>query len=456
MIGVLCCVVLLPTAVILLLRLEGEKPAVELPLSSPMIGTSQTISMSVSDEKSGLRRVWIALLQEGKEVVLFDERFPGAGMFKGGKISKQPSLKIKIEPRTKGLNDGKAVLRVTAWDYSWRSWGHGNKTDLAKEITIDTRPPEIEVLSKFHNINQGGAGLVIYKISEPCGQSGAFVGDFFYPGRSGYYSDANILLAFFALDYAQSPDTKIYVEAVDLAGNRVKAGFYSHIRKKRFKKDIVSISDEFLNQKMPEFEVDLPPTIGASLVEKFLKVNRELRKTSADKIIELTSKSDTEMYWDGPFLRLPRSSRQAGFADHREYQHNGRTIDHQVHLGVDLASVRQSPIPAANRGKVIFTGRIGIYGKTVIIDHGFGLFSLYSHLSGFEARKGQIVSKGEVLGHTGDTGLAGGDHLHFSMVVNSTFVNPIEWWDADWIKNNITDKMNAVTGDAKKMEKAGS
>jgi len=57
---------------------------------------------------------------------------------------------------------------------------------------------------------------------------------------------------------------------------------------------------------------------------------------------------------------------------------------------------------------------------------------------------GKIVSKGEIIGRTGITGLAGGDHLHFGMLVGKTFVNPIEWWDTSWIKNNISGKINRV------------
>ena len=52
-----------------------------------------------------------------------------------------------------------------------------------------------------------------------------------------------------------------------------------------------------------------------------------------------------------------------------------------------------------------------------------------------------MVSKGEIIGKTGTTGLAGGDHLHFGMVVYNIFVNPIEWWDATWMKNNIQNKL---------------
>jgi murein DD-endopeptidase MepM/ murein hydrolase activator NlpD len=114
-------------------------------------------------------------------------------------------------------------------------------------------------------------------------------------------------------------------------------------------------------------------------------------------------------------------------------------------MGIDLASVAQSPVSASNTGKIIFAEGLGIYGKTVIIDHGFGLFSMYSHLSSFTVKKDQMVSKGEIIGRTGVTGLAGGDHLHFGILVHNTFVNPIEWWDESWIKNNISDKIKAVS-----------
>ncbi|MBL0701410.1 MAG: M23 family metallopeptidase [Desulfosarcina sp.] len=130
--------------------------------------------------------------------------------------------------------------------------------------------------------------------------------------------------------------------------------------------------------------------------------------------------------------------------DRRSYKYNGEIIDHQVHLGIDLASIAHSPVPASNKGRVAFTGSIGIYGKTVIIDHGFDLFSMYSHLSSIAVKKDQILLKGEILGRTGTTGLAGGDHLHFSILVNNIFVNPLEWWDRVWIKNNISSKLDAI------------
>jgi murein DD-endopeptidase MepM/ murein hydrolase activator NlpD len=147
------------------------------------------------------------------------------------------------------------------------------------------------------------------------------------------------------------------------------------------------------------------------------------------------------MHWQGIFSRLPNAANRARFADHRTYYYKGREIDRQVHLGIDLASVSNSPVPAGNTGVVVFAQHLGIYGKTVILDHGYGLFSMYSHLSQIAVQVGGRVSRGDKLGRTGSTGMAGGDHLHFSILINDTFVNPVEWWDRKWIQNNVTSKI---------------
>ena len=424
-------------------RLEGEKPSITLELPSPSIGKTQELALSVSDAKSGVRRIWIGLVKDGKEVVFFEKDLPFAGFIRGGIIHKE-SLNIMIEPVKMGITDGKAMLRMVARDCSWRRWLKGNTTYLEKDVIIDTRSPEVGILSRAHNVSQGGTGLVVYRVSETCPKSGVFVGDNFFPGYSGYFKDDNILIAFFALDYKQGPGTKIFVNATDFAGNSSRAGFPYYIKGKVFKKDLIEISDRFLNWKMPEFDVDISPDSKTPLVEKFLKVNQEVRKDNYQQLLSIVKNTDKKLFWKGTFLRLPKSARKAGFADHRRYKYKGHIIDRQIHMGVDLASVAHSPVSASNTGKGAFAETMGIYGKTVIIDHGFGLFSMYSHLSDFNVKQGQMVSKGEIIGHTGTTGLAGGDHLHFGMLVHNTFVNPVEWWDASWIRNNISGKMNMV------------
>jgi murein DD-endopeptidase MepM/ murein hydrolase activator NlpD len=437
---VLVLVVFAPVVWILIVRLEGEKPVIDCKLASSALGLSQKIPVFVSDGKSGLRSIWIGLVRDGKTHVLLEETFPGSGFLSGGDIEKESFL-VTFEPKKAGVSEGPATLRFVARDYSWRGRLGGNQTVVEKPVTIDTKPPSIHIVTRFHNVAQGGAGLVIYNLSEACPASGVYVGEDFYRGQSGFFNNQQRHMAFFALRYDQDRGTKLFVQATDAAGNRSVAGIPHQILKKKFRKDTIRLSDRFLSTKMPEFQNDLPQTAQLPAIEVFLKVNRDLRKSNYKKIVELVKDTDLKIHWDGVFLRLPNSARRAGFADHRNYHYKKGVVDHQVHLGIDLASIAASPVPAANNGRIVFAENLGIYGNTVIIDHGFGLFSMYSHLSEITVEKDTIVSKGDEIGRTGSTGLAGGDHLHFSMLVHHTFVNPIEWWDASWIENNVSSKI---------------
>ncbi|CAB1060252.1 Membrane proteins related to metalloendopeptidases [Olavius sp. associated proteobacterium Delta 1] len=443
-----CLIIVVPAAWFLTVRLEGKAPQVEVDLISLSWGRSQEITISVSDADSGLRQLWVGLLKDGKEIVLHDETFPSAGLLKGG-TTNDASVKIPVAPIDLGFSDGDAILRLVVRDYSWRDWWNGNKTYAEKPVVIDTRAPGIEVFTSAHNINQGGAGLVVYRTSETCSQSGVQVGNKFFPGHAGYFKDPNLYLAFFALGYEQGRDTAIHLTAADLAGNPGKSGFNYYIRRKKFRKDRINISDGFLKKKLPDFDSELPWDSKMSAVDRFLLVNRGLRQANYQKIVEVCRNTANKLHWRGVFLRLPNSANRARYADHRTYFYKKKEIDRQVHMGIDLASLANSPVPAANSGVVVFAEPLGIYGGTVIIDHGFGLFSMYSHLSFTAVKAGDQVSRGGILGRTGSTGMAGGDHLHFSMLINGTFVNPVEWWDKKWIENNVQSKIEQVKSSQK-------
>ena len=439
--GVLVGAVLIVAGVLgvfLLDRFEGEKPELTLELISPYINKSRELVVNLADARSGLRKVWVSLVKDGKEATLVEEEFPSGGIVARGEY-REKSIGFHIDPAKLNLSDGDAILRMAVWDYSWRGSFNGNQTYIEKELIIDTRAPQIEIYSKAHNVSQGGSGLVIYRLSEPCPRSGVTVGDKFFPGDSGAFQDGDVYLAFFALAHDQGPGTELFVSAEDRAGNHTRAGFAHHIRRKKFKRDTIRISDRFLNWKIPEFEIDKPK---ATLTEKFLAINRDQRRADYERIQEICKSPMPVMHWSGRFLRLPKSAPRAGFADHRTYIYNGKEIDRQVHLGADLASTEQAPVPAANGGVVVFADQLGIYGRTVFIDHGFGLFSMYAHLNQITVKQGQTIAKGDILGKTGTTGLAGGDHLHFGILIRDTFVNPIEWWDATWIKHNISSKID--------------
>ena len=444
LIALFLCGLAIPPVRMIVTRLEGEMPIFQIERPIHTIGASYILKGWASDQKSGLRRVWIAILQQGKESVLFDKAFPSRGFFGGGELQEQP-VSLEINADVLGLSDGEALLRTAVWDYSYRGWWTGNRAYAEHKILIDTKPPTIDVVSRTHNLNQGGAGLAIYRVTEPGTVNGVQAGNSFFPGYTGFFSDPDLYVAFFAIAYDEGPESSLYVRATDPAGNTWKAGFAHHINSRHFKQDTMIISDAFLRRKIPEFEhaLDIAKP-SASLLDKFIAINRDLRQASYKTLKDVCKKSEAKLYWEGPFLRLPGSARRAGFADRRKYQYNGKTVDEQVHLGIDLASTAHSPVPAANNGRVVFAEYLSIYGKTVLLDHGFGLFSMYAHLSRIEVAKNHVVSRGDIIGSTGTTGLAGGDHLHYAMIVGDTYVNPVEWWDPNWIRHNVTDKLKQV------------
>ena len=437
---ILAVLIISPLLIIVGIRFEGEKPAVNIDILLASIGVSGELTANISDNKSGIRHAWFALSKDGKEAVLATKDYPAEGLWGKG-TQKKETFTINIEPQKLGFKDGKAKLRIRVSDYSWRGWFTGNITYLEKEIIIDTKPPEIDVLSRSHNLRKGGSALIIYKITGGAVKNGVVVGDNFFPGHAGYFDNPDVFLAFFALNHKQGPSTNMFLEAYDEAGNRARAGFSHYIGAKNYKRDRIRISDSFLNSQMPSFQIDGP---YQNNIEKFLIINRDVRKKNGQTIMACGRKPDNTFHWKGSFSRLPASATRANYADHRRYEYKGKVVDNQYHLGIDLASIKRAPVPAANNGRIALVETIGIYGKTVVIDHGFGLFSTYSHLSSVEVVENQKVSKNDIVGRTGVTGLVGGDHLHFGMFVNNTFVNPVEWWDASWITNNITSKINAV------------
>lgn len=436
-------ILIIPTVWILTVRFEKTPPSINIEFPKTSVGETFEINGSISDRQTGLRTFWIGILQNGSEIELLRLNFDAGMIYKGGKKHYE-IVKKTVEPKKLSLSDGKATLRMVVMDYSWRGGGKGNKTYIEKEITIDTKAPEIDILTTTHNVSQGGSGLVIYKTSEPGAETGVFVDKVFFPGHSGYFNNKGVHLAFFALGPKQGKDIRIFVTAKDQAGNKTQAGFSYYIKRRKFKEDTIGISDNFLNWKMPEFNTREFGVAESSGIQKFLAVNSKLREKNGLQITLPGKRTDKKKYWDGAFGRLPKSANRAGFADYRSYMYNGKLVDNQYHMGIDLASIKRSDVPAANYGKVVLAENIGIYGKTVVIDHGFGLFSLYAHLSQIDVPLGKVVSKGESLGRTGTTGLAGGDHLHFGMFIHNVFVNPVEWWDATWIRHNITSKLEDI------------
>jgi hypothetical protein len=419
---------------------EGEKPRVALEPMPEYLSGVQKFALNIEDLKRGLKWLKVSVNQEGRELTVLDQRFPFKGLLnrEGAHHFRE---EVVIDPLSLNLAQGRVDLNVNVWDYAKRNGGNGNMTLLQHRMIVDTIPPSLKTTSRMNNINLGGACLLVYQASSDAEQTGVFVNELFFPGFAvGEKASKGSYVCFFALPFDSGENTPIYLWAKDQAANTSTASFYHHIRRKGFRKDTINITDGFLRRLLPYFSFySFAP--GDTEIQKFLKINNGLRNESHERLIRVTQQTSPEKLWDGPWLRLPNAATMARFADHRIYYYRGEKIDEKDHLGMDLASLANSPVPAANHGRVLFAERNGIYGLTVVIDHGLGVSSVYGHLSKIEVKEGQEVRKGDKIGYTGHTGLAGGDHLHFGMMVWGVPVNPIEWWDGHWIQDNIARKL---------------
>ncbi len=353
-----------------------------------------------------------------------------------------------------GVQEGAGTLRVRA---ARKAFGRTttNAASAERQLQVRLRPPRLQVLSTHHYINQGGSEMIVYKV-EPAGvTSGVMVGDKFFKGYPAAgaaslaeglpterLSDPAVHVAFFGLDWNQAGETPMYLHAEDEAGNRARADFERRVFPKAFRRSDIRVDDAFLNRVVPAIEVETPSlTAQGSLIDRYVVINRDLRKTNSDEIAKLSEKTTSELQWRGAFVPYTNGAVQASYADQRTYFYNGTEVDRQVHLGFDLASNANAPVNAGNRGTVVHAGYLGIYGNCVIIDHGMGLQSLYGHLSSIGTSVGQTVERGAEIGRSGTTGLAGGDHLHYTMLLQGQSINPVEWWDGHWIEDRIVRKL---------------
>ncbi len=411
--------------------LDHEKPVVKLSQDLIAIGKKKEIGITFSDSASGLSRVTVEIIQDNKPRMIAEESFPSRGV-------RQKAVRLTIDTEALKLRNGQAIINIKATDFSLFK----NETLLATQVKIDTVPLQISVLNPVNYINQGGTGFITYRTSKPTTLTGVYVDDKFFPGHTILINSRPTSVAYFALAMdAANAKTKIFILARDEADNEARSSIPYSIKPKKFRSDKVNLSDAFLQNIMPGFQSSTPQLQGKSAVDVFAYVNGTMREENTKAIQALCSKSINKQLWEGPFLRMRNAKPMALFGDQRTYLIAGTSYGTSVHLGVDLASTAHAPIEAANSGIVVFAGPLGIYGNAIIIDHGLGLFSLYGHLSSIETAVGKTVKKEEKIGVSGMTGLAGGDHLHFSILVGGQFVNPQEWWDPHWITDNVMKKM---------------
>ena len=423
----------------------GAEPQVEIHPGLPAIGPATPIQVVVEEPARGLGEISVELLQ-GAAVVTLDSQSFQPRPFWAFWGPKRDRYEVDLEVGRNAqpqLQEGEATLRVTAHRASTWLRRPGPRV-VAQDFPVRLRPPKLEVVRSPGPVSTGGSGLVVYRVGPESREDGVRIGAWEFPGYPLPGGAEGERLALFGVPFDLTDSAAAHLVAADELGNRVELPFLSQLKVVPFAEDEIRLNEAFLARVVPHIQAETPALRpSGDLLEDYLAINRDLRESNAQELRELSSASASGLLWRDRFLQLPGSQVMSSFADRRTYTFQGRNVDQQDHLGFDLASTRQAPIPAANRGTVVLARFFGIYGRTVVIDHGYGLMSLNAHLSSIAVEEGQSVEKGDIVGRTGATGLAGGDHLHFSMLVHGLPVNPLEWWDPRWVRRQILNRLSS-------------
>ena len=337
-------------------------------------------------------------------------------------------------------------LRIEAFDTSSWNFFKGNQSVSNSKIIIDKKSPVANVITNSYLLRQGGSGIIIVEILDE--------------NLKDYYVSFNDeelfeLFPFQKKNFYMSIITwpidikefkRVNVVAIDLAGNKTETKVPFYIKSFKEKIDDIKISDEFVNSVSKHVLENSNMNVPSSIVETFVKTNKELREKNLQTIKEVVKKNlpnAADNPFDvKPFIRLPNAATFAQFGERRHYFYNEQKIDEAWHLGMDWASVKRADVLISNPGKVIFKDYLGIYGDTVIVDHGYGLGTLYAHTSSIRVNVDDNVVAGQHIANTGSTGAVFGDHLHFGVLVQGIEVNPNEWLDYTWMKTNVTKTIN--------------
>jgi hypothetical protein len=427
---------LLPVALVLaipvLLFFLSSRPTLEIESPPKVVGIETPIKVRI-DSPHGVRRITGVIEQNGTRYPVFERTQPASRITFWRHRQAPAEVTFPVGRKiTAALKDGKAKLLVETQANDLR----GLEASRQIEFEVISAPPKLAVDGFQHYINQGGCELAVGTISGYWTDAGVRAGSYSFRTFPLPGSKSGERFSLFAFPWDLPADT-VPVFFARNPGAESKARFWYKIFPKKFRSRDLEIDDVFLEKVVNQID----PSGSGDLLTRFLKINGEMRRKNNQTLADLRLKSADHFLFTGPFLQLANSKVESQFADKRSYIYKGKKVDEQVHLGFDLSVTQHVAVAASNDGQVVYADDLGIYGNCVVVDHGYGLQSIYGHLSSIGVKPGDMVKKGQSLGRSGSTGLAGGDHLHYSMQVDGVQVNPVEWWDDHWIKDRIRSKL---------------
>ena len=412
---------------IVLIIARSATPVLDIPASVSFLGQATPITVHVHDPR-GVRSVTASVEQNGATYRVWEAPKPSTTTDNSYSFS----AGVKTTPQ---LQNGNAtlVLEATSNDLLHKS------ARLERAVTVATQPPSISVDADQHYLYLGMADLATFNVSGVWTEAGVRVGDQVFRawpmpgGKPGLFS-------LFAFAWNMPASTAPVVYASNGAGNDVTGSLVFQFPKKeqpKYTTHDLQVSDAFMQKVINE----LDPNGTGDPVARFVKINNEMRRANNKTLSDLRLKSADKFLWSQPFTRQSHSQAEATFADVRNYIYQGKKIDQQVHLGYDLAVTQHIGVEASNDGRVVYAAPLGIYGNCIVVDHGYGLQTIYGHLSQINVHEGDMVKRGQAMGQSGQTGMAGGDHIHFAMQLDGIQIDPKEWWDPHWIKDHIAKRV---------------
>ena len=412
---------------IVVVLLRSATPTIDLPNPTAFLGQATPVTVHVHDAH-GVRKAAAFVEQNGA-------RFQVWAMSQAANTPDSTwnfTAGIKSTPQ---LRDGKAKLIVEATSNDLR----GKQARVEQDVTVVSQPPTVSVDSDQHYLYLGMADLATFSVAGGWTQAGVRVGDQNYRawpiagGKSG-------LFALFAFAWNMPAGTIPVVYASNGTGNDVTSPISFEFPKKeqpKYTTHDLQVSDAFMQKVVGE----LDPNGSGDAVVRFVRINSEMRRANNKTLADLQSKTADHFLFSQPFTRQSHAQAEATFADVRNYIYHGNKIDQQVHLGYDLAVTQHVGVESSNDGTVVYAAPLGIYGNCIVVDHGYGLQTIYGHLSHIDVHEGDVVKRGQVMGQSGMTGMAGGDHVHFAMQLDGVQIDPKEWWDPHWIQDHIARRV---------------
>ena len=340
----------------------------------------------------------------------------------------------------------KILLKIEAVDGSKWNYFAGNQAYKEISVNIDTTSPNTEIINNNYAMKRGGSGIVIVKVEDKNLESAyikiserdnaqnfkIFHLTPFY--KKGYY------ISFLVWPYEYKTFSADLI-AKDKAANVSQSHIPIRWLKARYPKAKIKITSSFIKNVAIPLLQKMGIKIPDNDIQVFKKINEEIRQKSENKLYKVTNvllDKQIDNIYIKRFRPMKGAAKKADYGEMRSYFYDKKQISSAVHKGLDLASFAHAKIYVSNNGKVIYNGFNGIYGNTLAVYHLLGLVSTYSHCSSFNIGNGNLVSKGQMIARTGATGAVFGDHLHFGIYIQGIPVQPLEWLDGHWIKDNIT------------------